>query len=271
MSTGLTVNASKTEAIVFTRRYKVDDRGRPLTMFGTELKEASEVKYLGVILDSKLSWAAHIDRVYKKFTTSLWLCKRAVGPKWGLTPKAMLWILEAVLLPRLTYGAVVWWRVTNKKTVVAKLKRLRGLALRAISSATKTTPTMALGVIMNVAPFDLTIRAEAVKTAFRLTSSGGWKSEPIPVCQQFFAGRMVWECRIRHHNARSSIRSTGSASAAKPSAPLVVTSSFRATGTSGTLMEPKVATLWVWESITGEAVLTDSYRLAVIPLFSKRR
>ena len=69
MSTGLTVNASKTEAIIFTRRYKVDRR-RPLTMFGTELKEASEVKYLGVILDSKLSWAAHMDRVYKRFTTS---------------------------------------------------------------------------------------------------------------------------------------------------------------------------------------------------------
>ena len=98
-------------------------------MFGTELKEASEVKYLCVILDSKLSWAAHMDRVYKKFPTSLWLCRRAVGPK------ATLWILEAVLLPRLTYGAVVWWRVTNKKTVVAKLERLRGLALRAISSA----------------------------------------------------------------------------------------------------------------------------------------
>ena len=101
MSTGLTVNASKTKAIIFTRRYKVD-RGRPLTMFGTELKEASEVKYLGVILDSKLSWAAHINRVCKKFTITLWLCRKAVGPKWGLTPKAMLWILEAVLLPRLT-------------------------------------------------------------------------------------------------------------------------------------------------------------------------
>ena len=35
---------------------------------------------------------------------------------------------------------------------------------------------MALGVIMNVAPFDLTIRAEVVKTAFRLTSGREWKS-----------------------------------------------------------------------------------------------
>ena len=38
------------------------------------------------------------------------------------------------------------------------------------------SPTMALDFIMNVAPFDLTIRAEAVKTAFRLTSGGRWKS-----------------------------------------------------------------------------------------------
>ena len=144
-----------------------------------------------------------------------------------------------VLLPRLIYGAVVWWRATNKKTVVAKLERLRGLALRAISSAMKTTPTMALSVIMNVAPFDLTIRAEAVNTAPQ--AGGGTLTGPILVCQQSFAGCVVWERRIRHHNAWSSIRSTGSASAAKPSGPLVVSSSFRATGTSSTLMEPKVA------------------------------
>jgi len=51
---GLPVNPSKTEAMIFTRKYKSEPVG-PLRLWGKELPYTSSVKYLGVHLDPKFS------------------------------------------------------------------------------------------------------------------------------------------------------------------------------------------------------------------------
>jgi len=44
----------------------------------------------------------------------MWACRRAVGKTWGIKPNIVLWIYKAILLPRLTYAAVVWWPKVEK-------------------------------------------------------------------------------------------------------------------------------------------------------------
>ena len=53
-------------------------------------------------------------------------------------------------------------------TVMTRLKRLRGLIIRAITGASKSSPTMALGALMGLEPLHLTITAEAGKAAWRI-------------------------------------------------------------------------------------------------------
>ena len=55
----LSVNPSKTEMILFTRRYKPERH--KAVYFEEELKLSQSVKYLPVISDLKLSWKAHLD------------------------------------------------------------------------------------------------------------------------------------------------------------------------------------------------------------------
>jgi len=55
MERELSVNPSKMEMMLFTRRYKVE-RVSPVIFYGKELTLCKQVKYLGVILDQKLSW-----------------------------------------------------------------------------------------------------------------------------------------------------------------------------------------------------------------------
>ncbi len=55
---GLSVNPEKTESLLFTRKRKSEGVVR-LEHQGVKLNLTKEVKYLGIILDDKLTWKAH--------------------------------------------------------------------------------------------------------------------------------------------------------------------------------------------------------------------
>ena len=150
-STGLGVNPDKTEVMVFTRKYKWDKTCQ-LKLNGKALKLSKEVKYLGVTMDSKLTWGRYLDEKCRKFTAALWQLRRAMGRNWGLKPVAMKWLYDAILKARLTYAAVVWWNKTHLKTAEGQLERLRGLVLRCVTGAGRSTPTAALGAALCMDP-----------------------------------------------------------------------------------------------------------------------
>jgi hypothetical protein len=45
-------------------------------LFDTELILNNQVKYLGVILDSKLNWKFHVDYRIRKASIAYWQCRR---------------------------------------------------------------------------------------------------------------------------------------------------------------------------------------------------
>ena len=76
---GLSVNADKTEFILFTSKRKVETMQMP-TLFGTHLKLTdNQVKYLEVILVSKLKWNEHIEERTKKALRVFWQCRTTFG------------------------------------------------------------------------------------------------------------------------------------------------------------------------------------------------
>lgn len=56
----LSVNPTKTEVVLFTRRRRIPEYRLPI-LGGSRLILTGEVKYLGVILDSKLTWKRNIE------------------------------------------------------------------------------------------------------------------------------------------------------------------------------------------------------------------
>jgi len=155
--------------VLFNRRHKVVQP--PLVeMDGTLLPYQNSVRYLGVTLDSKLSWTKHVEAKIASAKAKTLLFKNAVGKLWGLPPYLMRWCYTGIVRPGLTYGSLVWSRVVEKKTIQQKLQRVNRLALLSMAKIRRSTPTAGLEVLANVMPLHLHIKAEACSALLRTES-----------------------------------------------------------------------------------------------------
>jgi hypothetical protein len=81
----------------------------PLKLHGKDLKMLDEVKYLGVILDCRLTWNQHLQKTIRKTQKTFALVRRTCGKKWGVIPNMVHWLYTRVIRPSILYGALVWW------------------------------------------------------------------------------------------------------------------------------------------------------------------
>jgi hypothetical protein len=163
----LNISPHKTAIVPFTNRRKIEDSGL-LTFHGKELKMLGEVKYLGVILDSKLNWNQHLLKINRKAQTTCALGRRMYGKKWGLRPNMVHWLYTRVNRPTILYAALVWWPKVKQKTTKIQLGRVQRIACLAITGAMKSTPTAAMEVLLNLTLLDVLIMVEAKVALYRL-------------------------------------------------------------------------------------------------------
>ena len=163
---GLNINPSKTTIIPFTRRRKFNISS--LRLGNTVLQISTKVKYLGITLDQKLNWNAHIEQVINKATSALWVCSRTFGKKWGLRPHMIHWLYLAVVKPRITYASLVWWPKTKETSTQKKLSKIQRLACVSITGAIRSAPSRALDAMLCLLPLHESVQLEAEKSALRL-------------------------------------------------------------------------------------------------------
>jgi len=144
----LSVNPNKTETILFTRKYKPETI-RPIYFYGKELELCTQVKYLGVTLDPKLSWKLHVEAKCNKALISFHQLRKSVASTWGLTPKVTRWMYTAIIRASLTYACVLWWPRVELKTAGQQMEHLQRLVCLCITGALRTTPTMAMELTSN--------------------------------------------------------------------------------------------------------------------------
>lgn len=162
----LNVNPSKTVMIPFTRRKII--RLNPIQLNGITMEMSNETKYLGIILDRELKWTSHIQEKVRIASMSFMACKGLMGKKWGLKPKMIKYIYTAIIKPSITYGAFVWWPRVNVKSACKELAKVQRLASLCITGAMRSTPSVALDVLLNLPPLQFQIEKEAMNTAWKV-------------------------------------------------------------------------------------------------------
>lgn len=123
----LSLNVSKTNYMVFTNR-KVNHIN--VTIAGTVIDRVYVTKFLGVLIDCKITWKDHITSIASKLSKSIAIIYRA---SLILNDSAIYTLYCTLFLPYLNYCSVVWGN-TYKTTImplVLKQKRIVRIICRA--------------------------------------------------------------------------------------------------------------------------------------------
>ncbi|XP_017890453.1 uncharacterized protein LOC108631211 [Ceratina calcarata] len=173
--TNLSVNPTKTELLVVTRKKKrLNVQGIKLN--GVQLTKSDQVKYLGVTFSSNLSWRVQVERTVNRARKNLATISRMVGSTWGLTPAAAHWVYSCIILPRLFFGAVIWWEGVQNLKIGNKLESLQHVGLKRILGAFRYSPTRAMEAMLAMPPLLFRIEEVAIRTAKLLRDWGKWQS-----------------------------------------------------------------------------------------------
>ena len=121
----LTLNMSKTEAIFFGNKKKLDIcKDVEIYLKGAPINKKHHVKYLGVYFDEKLDWSTHLSIIKGKGYNKLKKIKY-LTPSLTLDTKNML--INALVLPYINYCSLTW--STASKTHLQKVQKLLDRAL----------------------------------------------------------------------------------------------------------------------------------------------
>jgi hypothetical protein len=128
----------------------------------------SSTKYLGVILDARLTWKEHVDANLRKAGNMMWTCRRACGGRWGLRSRVIYWIYASVVRPSIIYASLGWWPGCETARANQQLSSIQRLACLGITGAMRTTPTNAVEALVGLPPLDLVVQGEGRVSAHRL-------------------------------------------------------------------------------------------------------
>ena len=175
---GLTLSPTKTNTVLCTRKRKIPDTNITLTINGNTINYVDTVKCLGITLDCRLNWTAHINEKVKQAKQYLHLLKTSISQTWGPTPEKMLWIWTAVTRPKITYASYIW-ATDLTKAQRAKLNKIQRLALMQLAHFRQTTPETGLDVILGQLPLDLHLLSLAILTHIRVKDKvpRGWRGK----------------------------------------------------------------------------------------------
>ena len=125
------------------------------------------MKYLGVILDSKLNFREHLISTSKKCTTLIHMLAKPAKLYWGLQQDALNTLYKGAILPLLIHAAPVWIRAMQKnynRTLYTRVQRLINIK---IAKSFRTTSNEALCILTGNAP--IIIKAEEAANICRTT------------------------------------------------------------------------------------------------------
>ena len=114
---------------------------------------ADQVKYLGVILDSKMNLNSHVEYTKGRAQKRISILKSVAGKSYGADRSILLRIYKSMILPILEYSSLILDGPGNNR--VESLEVIQNSCLRIASGALRTSPIRALQVETNVMPLSL--------------------------------------------------------------------------------------------------------------------
>lgn len=140
-SMGLSLSAEKSSVVVFARAHDKHDAPR-LEISGKPIECANSFKFLGVTLDSRLSFNEHINNVVSSCQKRVNILRMLGGTEHGGDRKTLLMLYKSLIRPILEYNSFVF--DSTCKTSKLKLERIQNASIRAATGALIHSPITSL-------------------------------------------------------------------------------------------------------------------------------
>ena len=147
---GLTVSTEKTEAVWI--HGMSENKEPPETCLGEDrIRVKPQIRYLGIILDGRLSFKPHVDYLRGKVERNVSYLSRILPNLFGPGYRVRK-LYSAVINAMVMYGAPVWAKYIGKKGLATLITVQRPIALR-VARAYRTTPTDMLFAIAGMVTY----------------------------------------------------------------------------------------------------------------------
>lgn len=149
-----------------------DSRSPALFLDGVALASVTELRYLGVWLDSKLSWAHHVAVVTGLARRRLRLIHRGAGTMWGFHPHILHRLIRATIFPLMFYAAPVWCPTVAFSTRLRPLDQIIRLGAICTLGLLRTVSGAAALALAGYLPAELQLRESVSAFHLRQLSYG---------------------------------------------------------------------------------------------------
>ena len=133
----LCLNINKTSCMLFKPRRRKVLHEFQVKIANTVISKANSMKFLGVVIDSNLSWDAHINFIRKKIAKGIGIINKA---KRSLNQDSLLTLYHSFVYPYITYGIEVWG--SSSKTNLLGILKLQNKILRIITFSPARTSAL---------------------------------------------------------------------------------------------------------------------------------
>ena len=132
------------------------------------LKPASQIRYLGIFFTPSLHWGVHVNALATCAQSSLCaLCVLGNSVR-GLSLVSWHCIVNAIILPILTYRAETWFTDCHQASFVDTLQVALNEACRKVGGVFHTTPSHLVSKLMAIPPICFQLRHKLRLAATRL-------------------------------------------------------------------------------------------------------
>lgn len=157
----LSLNIKKTKAMLFHSPQKLLKYPK-LSINGKDIEFVKNFSFLGIQIDENLKWNFHIDFIMKKLARILGIMTKL---KYDIPTQALLNIYNALVLPHLTYGIMVWGHKHDK------ILPLQKRAIRIITKSHYKSHTSILFKNVNVLRINDLFSLHSYKFSYQLENA----------------------------------------------------------------------------------------------------
>jgi hypothetical protein len=124
----IAINVSKSTSIIFARAGRRFIQPRPVTLFGEPVEWVDTSRFLGVTLDTRLTWSPHIDQVRKRAAQCFGMLVPLLIRKSDLSVRNGVLLYKQLIRPMMDYACPAWRSAARSQ--IRKMQVLQSKCLR---------------------------------------------------------------------------------------------------------------------------------------------